>query len=421
MPPTFAATLNYAACAAQGARLWAEYDAEYAAELLESAKAAYQAYKANWYKATHKDEYDPKSLYASRYFVDDEDFNVENEAYWAACELYISAKEMNDSDAENYLTELSAFGSAFEINEHADRSGVRYMDNSYTVFTQDDPSAAGSLSLLLHKQLLTDEQTEKLTESLLKTADDYLRTEAEQGYSLPYKYDPEYAEMSGLDYTPYEGFEYDSNGMTVNNMIAMAYAYDLTQNTKYLDGVSAGMDYLLGNNPLSISFITGYGSYQAKNPAHRFWKHDQDSSLPFAPDGILVSGPNACQPDRYIRALGFVPGKSKTATERCYSDSSESWSTNAALLSDNASLAWVVSFIQDATVVPDVSQLVTGDANGNGKADAADVRMLLNYLLGKGRITSPAAADLNQDVKLTAADLSLLKRRLLKNSSPALQ
>ena len=41
-PPTFAATLNYAACAAQGARLWKAYDAEYANELIKSAKEAYQ-------------------------------------------------------------------------------------------------------------------------------------------------------------------------------------------------------------------------------------------------------------------------------------------------------------------------------------------------------------------------------------------
>ena len=50
-PPTFAATLNYAACAAQAARLWEPYDAEYAEQLFTSAKEAYEAYKKNWYEA----------------------------------------------------------------------------------------------------------------------------------------------------------------------------------------------------------------------------------------------------------------------------------------------------------------------------------------------------------------------------------
>ena len=48
-PPTFAATLNYAACAAQAARLWAPYDATKAKTYLDSAKEAFAAYEKYYY------------------------------------------------------------------------------------------------------------------------------------------------------------------------------------------------------------------------------------------------------------------------------------------------------------------------------------------------------------------------------------
>ena len=57
----------------------------------------------------------------------------------------------------------------------------------------------------------------------------------------------------------------------------------------------------------------------------------------------------------------------------------------------------------------------TGDLNADGTADAADIRLLADYLTAQtARIPDPAAADLNEDGKLNAADLTLLKRLLRK-------
>ena len=110
-PPTFAATLSFAACAAQAARLWAEYDADYAASLLKAAKDAYQAYKLNWYDAAPDEEQNQKSLYAphaqSRSGLAYGDTEVRDDDYMAACELFISARVMEDPDADTYYTELN--------------------------------------------------------------------------------------------------------------------------------------------------------------------------------------------------------------------------------------------------------------------------------------------------------------------------
>lgn len=418
MPPSFAATLNFAACAAQGARLWAPYDAAYAKELLKEAKDAYQAFKQNYYEAAQDENYNSESLYASEVYFADGDTEVRDEAYWAACELYISAKEMNDADADTYMQDIgNLFGTysknAFTIPEYVNGNKGNLYTYSNSPMNSIQTAAAGSYSFALHKDLLSETQKATLETSMLKVADAYFTFAQQQGYSLPYMEYIDFTLPMGLDYVPFTGYEYNSNGMTVNNMIALAYAYDLTGDIKYINGAAMGMDYLLGNNPLAFSFITGYGAYAAKNPTHRFWQGELDGTLPYAPDGVLVSGPCAWIQDPYIKGLGFVRGED-TVSQRCYADSVGSWSTNNSLLNDNASLAWIVSFLQDEAPAFSAVSTVPGDVDNNGTVDGDDVTALTNYLLGNGVVKAPAAADLNKDGKLNAVDLTLLKRLLLK-------
>lgn len=58
---------------------------------------------------------------------------------------------------------------------------------------------------------------------------------------------------------------------------------------------------------------------------------------------------------------------------------------------------------------------VPGDIDGDGLCGIADVRLLRDYLLGQGWLTEAgaAAADLDKNGRLNAADLTLLKRLLL--------
>ena len=423
-PPTFAATLNYAACAAQGARLWAEYDAEYAAELLKSAKEAYEAYKQNWYEASAIEEANEKSLYSHErklfHNLSDCDYDVSDDAYWAACELFVTASIFEDKDAESYFKELSEYEKAFNISSRNSGGMNGYYGESFTLFNIGNTSAAGSFSLILNMEWLPDEEREKLNDSIIETADEYVKTEEDQGYGIPYLYDgPNYYEPTGLAYEVYTaGFEYGSNERAVNNMIAMAYAYDLTGEVKYLNGVSRGMDYLLGNNPMSYSFITGCGSYFVQNPTQEYWQYEFDKSAPKAPDGVLVSGPNGELADPYIYALGFGDFKIGDPSARIYADSSESWSTNNPSLSGNASLAWVVSFMQDAPKPESVEIVETGtkgDINSDGELNISDVLLLQKWLLAApdAKLTNWKAADLCKDDTIDVFDLIQLKKALL--------
>ena len=364
-PPTFAATLNYAACCAQAARLWEPFNKEQAATYLSEAKAAFAAFKKYYYPAGANEETNEKSLYAPLYqakgggpYGDNE---VRDDAYWAACELYISAKALGDADASTYKTEIDSYDRAYEVTTRI-VGGENAADGqgSFTTFNWGNTGSAGSLSLLLHQKdegLLSETEIQALNASCLKAAQAYMDEEAAQGYGIPYKYDGKgYTDPNNLkDTIVIKGYEWGSNSMVINNLIVMAYAYDITKDAKYLSGVTQGMDYLLGTNPLAFSFITGYGTYHEQRPHHRYWSNELDETLPMAPDGVLSGGPNAGLQDPYVRALAFVPGDDDNPSQRCFVDSIEAWSTNEVTINWNAPLAWIVEFLQDKDSEYDIS------------------------------------------------------------------
>ncbi|MCQ2417516.1 MAG: glycoside hydrolase family 9 protein [Oscillospiraceae bacterium] len=420
-PPTFAATLNYAACAAQAARLWEPYNSEKAATYLSTAKEAYQAVQKWWYEAKANEETNENSLYAPMNqakgggpYGDNE---VRDDIYWAACEIFISASKMADNDAATYQKEVAKYSNAYKVTTRITGGENQGGEGSYTTFNWGNTASAGSMSLALHKDLLSDSEKSTLESSILEAANDYLKTEDEQGYGIPYKYDgPGYTDENNLDKSiVINGYEWGSNSMVINNLMVMAYAYDQSGDKKYLSGVTTGMDYLLGNNPLSFSFVTGYGSYHEKNPHHRYWSYELDKTLPMAPDGVLSGGPNAGLQDPYVRALGFTPGESTNPSQRCFVDSIEAWSTNEVTINWNAPLAWIVEFLQDKDVKYDFSAEGTptpDDPNeadwGNtdcskgdtpyDRVDVADAVLLARFLAEDSTATVSAQGKLNADV-----------------------
>jgi len=341
-PPTFDATLNYVACSAQAARLWQPYDSEKAAYYLESAKKSYEAYKTHWEK-----ESDNKDLYDWVYdhSVSAVKSTISDEAYWAACELFVTAKTFEDASADEYYKDLSAHSYAFNMPTAINIPNYVGTSASLNV---DNTTTAGSMTLYLNKEFLPENDMKKLEESIISAADMYTGATEEQGYGIPYVYDSSgYREPNGIDVYVVKGYANCSNLLVLTNSMVMAYAYDITEDAKYVNGVVSGMDYILGTNPLNYSYITGYGDYSVENPNHRYWAAELDKTLPSAPDGVLVGGPDAGLHDEYVRGLGMTSEKITIPSQRCYVDDIESWSTNGTGIDTNAALAWVVSFIED--------------------------------------------------------------------------
>ena len=459
-PPTLAATLNYAACAAQAARLWADYDSAKAETYLETAIEAFEAYEKHWYEYDSKEvqhptldttcpaeEINEESLYAPMWQAKGGgpygDNNVLDDAYWAACEIFVSASRMGNSSAADTFKQI------IDDSEYAYTCKTRMVggenkDGSFTSFNWGNTASAGSLTLALHYDLLSDSEVEKLNANIIKAADDYVAMEEQQGYGLPYIYDgPDYNDPNNLPPSvKINGYEWGSNSMVINNCIVMAYAYDITGKRTYMNGVTQAMDYLLGNNPLSFSFVTGYGQYKEKNPHHRYWSYELDKTLPMAPDGVLSGGPNAGLQDPYVRALGFVPGETTNPSQRCFVDSIEAWSTNEVTINWNAPLAWIASFLEDEAhlatedqndvnigegsdiVIPDDGDktdptepdgdILWGDANCDGKVTIADSTAILQSIGNPDKYALSAQGALNGDVidnkgGITTADAIAIK------------
>lgn len=320
LPPSTAATLNVSACAAQASRLWRGIDDDFADLCLDVALRTYAAAQA------HPDMYAPLESPTGGGAYGDDD--VSDEFYWAACELYLATGE------QSYLDDMNASQWYLEIPVSL---GGGESVGTYGSFDWGHTAAPGNLSLALHPELTGDDLYSVLTANITDAADTYCGREAQQGYGQPYA-------PSSISYDNSNvGYIWGSNSFVADNSIVIAYAYLINGDAAYIDGVSLGLDYLLGRNPLDISYVTGYGSNTAHNPHHRYWAASLDPSFPNAPSGVLVGGPNGGMEDPYVQSLGWQPGV--TAPARCYADNIEAYSVNECTINWNSPLAWVTAFV----------------------------------------------------------------------------
>ncbi|NUS07422.1 MAG: glycosyl hydrolase family 5 [Nonomuraea sp.] len=298
-PPSTAATLNLAATAAQAARLYAPYDAEFAAENLKAARKAWAAAKANPAKLA-----DPNDGVGGGAYNDND---VTDEFYWAAAELYITTGEKEFKDF---------------VLASPHHTGDIWRERG---FDWGNVAQLGRLDLATVPNDLPGR--DKVRESVVAGADKYLAIQRAHPYGLPYN--------------PAD-FDWGSNNLVLNNMVVMAIAYDLTGQEKYRAAVREGMDYVLGRNALNISYVTGYGEVHSQNQHSRWYSHQLDHALPHPPKGSLAGGPNSSIQDPVAQRLlqGCKP-------QFCYVDDIESWSTNELTINWNSPLAWVSAFLAD--------------------------------------------------------------------------
>jgi endoglucanase len=125
----------------------------------------------------------------------------------------------------------------------------------------------------------------------------------------------------------------------LNNALVLALAYDLTRDASYLTAALGALDYVLGENPLDQSYVSGYGARPLRNPHHRFFAHAVRAELPEVPPGFLSGGPNTGLQDPVARSR-----LSGCAPQTCFIDDIGSYSTNEIAINWNAPLAWLASF-----------------------------------------------------------------------------
>lgn len=299
-PPSTAATLNFAATTAQCARIWRNIDHALAARCLSASRRA-------WAAAVRNPE-----IYAIADFTGSGgygDQDVSDEFYWAAAELLATTGEA----AYRKTIEASPHFTA-PINEAAGWASV---------------APLGTITLALHQDAIGTSHAQRLRSHITTTAGRYVAESAQTGYHIPY---------TGR-------WTWGSTSTLLNRAMLIGLAYDWTGERKYRDAVVDVMDFILGRNPLDVSFVSGYGARPMQHPHHRFWAHSMDPAYPPPPPGAISGGPNETNMSDEVAARL----KGKCAPQTCWADDIRAYSLNEVAINWNAPLVWVSAWLADSS------------------------------------------------------------------------
>jgi endoglucanase len=248
-----------------------------------------------------------------------DDDKLDDDFYWAAAELYITTGKPEYKDV---VTKSEHFKQV--TDDWSDNPGMK------TSMTWGDTAALGSISLALVPNGLPRADIDDIKKKIVARGDELLDVVGKQGYRLPF----------GL---PVKGYPWGSSSFVLTNALMLALANDFSHDGRYVNGVAAAMDYILGRNPIDQSYVTGYGARPLENPYHRFWCHQANDKYPSPPPGVLSGGPNSNLDDPYVQAAGLIP----CAPQKCFIDNGEAWSVNEVTINWNAPLAWVAAWLDE--------------------------------------------------------------------------
>jgi endoglucanase len=308
-PPSTTATLNLAATAAQAARIYEKIDKAFAARCLTAAERAWKAAEAN-----------PKEFAGSAAVGGGpyDDHDTSDEIYWAAAELFVT-------------TGKDVYKTAMQQSPHYKKVPTAFdADGIPTSMTWDHVGALGTISLAVAPNKLPANEVSDCRNAVRAAADTYLGLIDQQGYRVPFR-------------PGKKGYPWGSNSFVLNNALVMALAGDFSGDAKYLYGVGEAMNYILGRNPMDMSYVTGYGARPLEHPHHRFWSHQANAKFPPPPPGAVSGGPNSGLQDPYVQAAGLAG----CAPEKCFVDNIEAWSANEIAINWNTPLAWVAAYLDE--------------------------------------------------------------------------
>jgi endoglucanase len=132
-----------------------------------------------------------------------------------------------------------------------------------------------------------------------------------------------------------DDFVWGSNAVASNQGIALLYGYRASGDKKYIEMALANLDYLLGRNATSYSFVTGHGDKTPRFPHHR---QSGSDGIPDPVPGLLVGGPNPGRQDSCVYPSTF-PAES-------YSDTQCSYASNENAINWSAAFAYLVTAIE---------------------------------------------------------------------------
>ncbi len=291
-----AAALDFAAVMATASRVYAGYEAKFPglpARMRAAAEAAWR-----WALAHPDAVYrQPADVHTGAYG----DAKLDDEFAWAAAELYLLTGD------ETYL---EAFA------KHARDAEVPGWSNV---------GALGWISLAAHRQRLpassraaAERQVGQLAARL-----------AVQSRQSPWR-----VAMQPRD------FVWGSSAVALNQALVLLQGYRLAGEREYLDAAQSQLDYVLGRNPLGVSFVTGHG---LRTPRHIHHRPSQADGIADPVPGLLSGGPNPGQQDLADCKGVAYPTKVPALS---WIDQDCSYASNETAINWNAPLVYVSSAIQ---------------------------------------------------------------------------
>ena len=423
--PTTAATLNLAATAAQCYRVWKNIEPGFAQTCLTASKNAWDAairirrqygdvFRYEYHNTSTTDSWmktdsskknlpslehgfalSPNFLGGGNYG----DLRLRDEYYWAAMELYLATKDAAYmkhavsfiSTGKQNLTINPLQVGEKDLGDYGQYSVIQ--DSGFPIYTYDwihgfnwqNVATLGSISALVADPSTFAQQGNITVEGITKTSPltnllSYaakvmdtqidrkvggIRTDSYQIPTIPYSVTSNNSNLP-----------WGSNGEILNRAMILAlaadYETDSVRKSEFRRGVTASMNYLLGNNPLQHSYISGYGANALSSPHHRFFAKGKTLGWATVPAGFVAGGPNtrdmgsvAAGATRdadgkindpsanyfldITRKQCLVPGKDdgEVYPLRCYTDHYLDFGSNEVAINWQAPLLWVSQYLSE--------------------------------------------------------------------------
>jgi endoglucanase len=302
MPPSTNATYAVARTNAQLARVLRRYDPARADALWASARTA-------WQRAEAMPDVDYAVDSDAEGGGDYPDTKNSDDRYAAAAELYLTAHQRADGSAAGYRSAVTGSPHYGQV----------------TQFDWAEVATAGTLSLLTVAADLPAADIARMRGNLTAFADSVVTTLNGEGYP---------ALIPGSAKYPW-----GSNSFIANRMLLLGTAHGLTDDLRYLKAMHRAMDYLMGNNAMRLSYVTGYGEY-AETDLHDRLAWGAYPGTPY-PKGWLSGGPNNENINDPATPTGRPAAKSYAAPDTA----PEAWGSKENTINWNAPLAWTATYL----------------------------------------------------------------------------
>ena len=287
------ATWNFAAVMALAADIYSSFDSKFASSCAKAAEKAHQ-----WAIPNATERYTQPSDVSTGSYTGSSIWSLK---VWANAELYRISHNKNFTDVIH---------------------SVKFGSKDATLQSWSHSAMLEAFTIATNPNVFEKADVDTAKAMIFRLADKYVESLENNGFGIA---------LERGD------FYWGSNGGAANKGMVLIHAYILSKDKKYLNAAIGIADYILGRNPLDLSYLTGYGVNQVMNPHHRPSQADEiEAPVP----GMVAGGPNSSATDC---AKNYVD---KDAVAKSYYDNSCSYATNEVAINWNAPFAYLVGSIQ---------------------------------------------------------------------------